>query len=396
MCNDWIYVVLVLLYKLAECKPVEKVDETIHNLYKSIKNDSCSLDISPVVDDKKFDELCGDKSVHNVTNISDEQFLFDFTTFLCYSVYHNVRALCDSRHNQSTFTPQPFETEPSKFCSSVPAINITDKCNSWLEDPGDKGVGDCNIVSKVVEAVMRNTNDLCSKECVKANKLDPVCKSVVGTSLILASVAIDNNTVKEIEEESFPSPPREIIESVEKTDPNNKSDEISLDTIDSKMQAITDADEVAKDVKADKKETQDAGKSKTVVDDNVQEKVDTTVDNNSSPDVDEELKQEEAEAKIGKENMPTIKSTSSSTTTEVIKTEPHQTEATEDDEEQLPIPTASRNQESEEKPFQGSIGTGSDMVEESNFFSYFMLLSVVAIVAYLVFHNKQKVYYIEE
>ena len=44
-----------------------------------------------------------------------------------------------------------------------------------------------------------------------------------------------------------------------------------------------------------------------------------------------------------------------------------------------------------EPSFSGSIGSGPDIEDESHFFSYFMLLSVVAIIAYMVFHNKQKV-----
>ena len=46
----------------------------------------------------------------------------------------------------------------------------------------------------------------------------------------------------------------------------------------------------------------------------------------------------------------------------------------------------------EEALFSGpGIAAGPDIESESHFFTYFMLLSLVAIVAYLVFHNKQKV-----
>ena len=60
-----------------------------------------------------------------------------------------------------------------------------------------------------------------------------------------------------------------------------------------------------------------------------------------------------------------------------------------------PLETVTQKDKSEEalpsSNFQGSIKMESEIGKESSFFSYFMMLSVVSIVAYLVFHNKQKV-----
>merc|ERR1712098_263066 len=48
--------------------------------------------------------------------------------------------------------------------------------------------------------------------------------------------------------------------------------------------------------------------------------------------------------------------------------------------------------ESQSPNFEGpGFSHGPDIESESHFFTYFMLLSLVAIVAYLVFHNKQKI-----
>ena len=44
-----------------------------------------------------------------------------------------------------------------------------------------------------------------------------------------------------------------------------------------------------------------------------------------------------------------------------------------------------------ETKYENNMKPGPEMDEHSSFFGYFILLSIVAIIAYLVFHNKQKV-----
>ena len=44
-----------------------------------------------------------------------------------------------------------------------------------------------------------------------------------------------------------------------------------------------------------------------------------------------------------------------------------------------------------ETKYENNMKPGTEMDEPSSFFGYFILLSIVAIIAYLVFHNKQKV-----
>ena len=405
-----IYTVLVLLYQLADCKPFEKTEKTLDNLYNSIKNESCSLDMTLSVDDEKFVELCGDKIVPNLTNISDDQFLFDFQSYLCYSVYHNVRALCDPGHNQNSFTLQPFQTEPSKFCSSIPEINITDDCNTWLRGAGDMGTEDCNTVTKVIAAIMKDTDDLCSKECIKADKLDPICKGLVETSLILAFVS--NNIVSP--KETLPLATQEkTVNKTEKTESTIKSDVTSVDEIDtSENETVTktteekqefdthkilenetvtktkgekqdiDTPEISENetwtkTKEEKKETGAAGVTHDTQvlkgdaeDQNENEKMSSVAE-----DKGEEKKVEEDEGQT--EIVPAA----ASSATDDFTTEPLQT-VTQKDKIEEALPNSN---------FQGSIKVGSENEEQSSFFSYFMMLSVVSIVAYLVFHNKQKV-----
>lgn len=387
-----IYTVLVLLYQLADCKPVDKMEETLDNLFNSIKNETYSLDITASVDDKKFVELCGDKIVPNLTNISDDQFLFDFQSYLCYSVYHNVRVLCDSGHNQTSFTPQHFQTEPSKFCSSIPEINITDKCNTWLKGNGDMGTEDCSTVTKVIAAIMKDTDDLCSKECIKADKLDPICKSLVGTSLILASV---NNNIVSSRETLPPETQEETDGKTEKTESTAESDETSVEKIDTpkvpKNETATETKEIEMDTpkipeneavtktKEEKQETEAAA-----AEHDTQASLENTLDKNEIKEISstaEEKKEEEKIVEEVEEDEGHTEIVPASSATDDFVTEPLET-VTQKDKSEEALPSSN---------FQGSIKMESEIGEESSFFSYFMMLSVVSIVAYLVFHNKQKV-----
>jgi len=396
-----IYTVLVLLYQLADCKPFEKTEKTLDNLYNSIKNETCSLNMTLTVDNEKFVELCGDKIVPNLTNISDDQFLFDFQSYLCYSVYHNVRALCDPGHNQNSFTLQPFQTEPSKFCSSIPEINITDDCNTWLKGAGEMGTEDCNTVTKVIAAIMKDTDDLCSKECIIADKLDPICKSLVETSLILASV--NNNSVSP--KETLPPPTQEKTNNkTENTESTIKSDDTSVDeiatpkvpenetvtkTTEEKQEIgtpkISDNETVTK-TKEEKQETEAAAVThetqvlqEDTEDKNENEKMSSVAEDKGEEKVKEKV-EEDAEEKVEEDEGQNEIVPASSATDDFI-TEPLQT-VTQKDKTEEALPNSN---------FQGSIKVGSENEEESSFFSYFMMLSVVSIVAYLVFHNKQKI-----
>ena len=396
MLHYVIYTVLVLLYQLADCKPVDKMEETLDNLFNSIKNETCSLDITASVDDKKFVELCGDKIVPNLTNISDDQFLFDFQSYLCYSVYHNVRVLCDSGHNQTSFTPQHFQTEPSKFCSSIPEINITDKCNTWLKGTGDMGTEDCSTVTKVIAAIMKDTDDLCSKECIKADKLDPICKSLVGTSLILASV---NNNIVSPKETLPPATQEKTDDKSEKPESTTDSDDTSVKNIDTpkvpknvtatiakEKQQEMDTPEIPENeaVTKTKEEKQETEAAAAAAEHETQSLQENTLDKNEINKMSstaEEQKEEEEVVEEVEEDEGHNEIVPSSSADEDFVTEP--------------LPTVTQNEETEEalssSNFQGSIKMESEIGEESSFFSYFMMLSVVSIVGYLVFHNKQKV-----
>jgi len=428
-----IYTVLVLLYQLADCKPFEKTEpeETLDNLYNSIKNESCSLDMTLSVDDEKFVELCGDKIVPNLTNISDDQFLFGFQSYLCYSVYHNVRALCDPGHNQNSFTLQPFQTEPSKFCSSIPEINITDDCNTWLRGAGDMGTEDCNTVTKVIAAIMKDTDDLCSKECIKADKLDPICKGLVETSLILAFVS--NNIVSP--KETLPLATQEkTVNKTEKTESTIKSDVTSVDEIDtSENETVTKTTEEKQEIDTPEtlenetvtkttEEKQEFDTHKILENETVtkttgeKQEIDTPeISENETWTKTKEEKKETGAAAVTHDTQVLKGDAEDQNENEKMssvaedKGEEKKVEEDEGQTEIVPAPASSATDDFTTEPlqtvtqkdkieealpnsnFQGSIKVGSENEEQSSFFSYFMMLSVVSIVAYLVFHNKQKI-----
>jgi len=64
---------------------------------------------------------------------------------------------------------------------------------------------------------------------------------------------------------------------------------------------------------------------------------------------------------------------------------------TENTEEEKVYPTKEKADELVETKYTNSMKTGPEIDEQSSFFGYFILLSIVAIIAYLVFHNKQKI-----
>merc|ERR1712202_26273 len=67
-------------------------------------------------------------------------------------------------------------------------------------------------------------------------------------------------------------------------------------------------------------------------------------------------------------------------------------EATKQEDESKVEPTLPKaEKEMTEIKYEDNMKTGPEMDERSSFFGYFILLSIVAIIAYLVFHNKQKI-----
>ena len=62
-------------------------------------------------------------------------------------------------------------------------------------------------------------------------------------------------------------------------------------------------------------------------------------------------------------------------------------EAVESDNEKVDL-----KKEVVETKYENNMKSGPQIDEQSSFFGYFILLSIVAIIAYLVFHNKQKVF----
>lgn len=367
--------VFILLYKIAQSlpAPVKNGTEPVSiadKLLIDVPENSCSLDIQNV-DKEIFKSLCGDKTVPNVTNVNDDKFIFDFPTYLCYTVYHNMRALCNSQHNQKTFTPVTIETDPQKFCSSIPKISISNNCTSWLEDPQKRAEDDCVLVNRVVGAIM-DKDEVCKEQCIKQNKLDPICTSLVETSLILAEIS--NKSVAPI------STATQLQTNVSVTivDQKNSSTAKIGD-----QKAIT-----TKQQEAEKTDTKKITESTAEV----------TTTSSAATVTEEETKEDTAKAAVDKveETGDGSEDDEAEVTDEAEETLPATTDSEIEplapkDEEQFQKQEKQPQKQEKEREFYGSISNEPDIEAESHFLSYFLLLSIVAIVAYLVFHNKQKV-----
>merc|ERR1712202_14268 len=75
-----------------------------------------------------------------------------------------------------------------------------------------------------------------------------------------------------------------------------------------------------------------------------------------------------------------------------VKDKTVEDEATKQEDDSKVEPTLPKaEKEMTEIKYEDNMKTGPEMDERSSFFGYFILLSIVAIIAYLVFHNKQKI-----
>ena len=365
--------VFILLYKIAQSlpAPVKNGTEPVSiadKLLIDVPENSCSLDIQNV-DKEIFKSLCGDKTVPNVTNVNDDKFIFDFPTYLCYTVYHNMRALCNSQHNQKTFTPVTIETDPQKFCSSIPKISISNNCTSWLEDPQKRAEDDCVLVNRVVGAIM-DKDEVCKEQCIKQKKLDPICTSLVETSLILAEIS--NKSVAPI------------------STATQLQTNVSVTIVDQKNSSTAKIG----DQKAITTKQQEAEKTKKITESTAE----VTTTSSAATVTEEETKEDTAKAAGEKveETGDGSEDDEAEVTDEAEETLPATTDSEIEplapkDEEQFQKQEKQPQKQEKEREFYGSISNEPDIEAESHFLSYFLLLSIVAIVAYLVFHNKQKV-----
>lgn len=421
--RDSVFVTFILMLKCSMSASIKNKnsEECISNLKLSHPN---------------INDLCQSENFLDVTNVSDEKFLFDFQDYLCYTVRHNIKALCDNQ--EKSFNFQPIEQDHGKFCSSLPKIDIEDKCVPWLKDPQSQdSSSDCQLLSRVVKAVTENEKN-CSQNCIKSDKVDPVCISLVETSLLLVKAAKEtspndaqpailtpeNDDDKKTASKDIPTPqigsptlsdsqkPSEEKNNLTKSsDPaaslSTKSEKASSLLTPSKNAAVEPTKTpktVLEDPDVNSNENT-AGESNKNIDDKSAEKKKEEESETKDIMIEEESKSAEKMNKEESKSAQKIKDEEIKSTEEEGNINEEIDDAEDEvleDQNDLPPIVEDEKQEiankkdsqkdSQSVTFEGpGIGHGPDIESESHFFTYFMLLSLVAIVAYLVFHNKQKI-----
>jgi len=300
---------------------------------------------------------------------------FNIAPLLCYTIFHNVYAVC---HPDTKISAQPdLKTAKSsdKFCESIPPISLPETCTEWLEDDDHTSKADCFLVNEVVGAVLNN-QDFCKNKCLVPDpnvdslpSINPLCERLLETSNILVQMSPkDGPEINPVSPSSSsieiqPPPGLKKVTESAKVEKNKEEGGEKKDDPESKSGDLTPPQGIKEDTKDEggKKEM-----SKPVVKDE-----DSNGDVDAEPLVSNEQKNKPDKViEDVKDEEKTVKEVTES------KLEPV-------------VPKAEK--EIVETKYENNMKPGTEMEEPSSFFGYFILLSIVAIIAYLVFHNKQKI-----
>jgi len=436
----------------------------------------------------------------------DEELRSNATPLLCYSIYHNVYAICHPETEATIDMKEPsFEAE--KFCDQIPELKLPEKCTSWIPDDETKtSVPDCFLVNKVVSVVLKNPA-FCKNKCLppKLNEEDspsiiPFCEKLLDSTLTLLKILEAQNKssttkINDVKNNDTQPPPglalpkkdnlesskvkdEKISEEVEKEDasgsgvintPEKKADtdpkpieekeskKTSKGTpVDNGSPIMEGKAQLDKNVSADASQISNDLSSNATKDINVSEpsivekgignitevndtltttafgsepedaKVDTANDGTkikssmaatdsqfqssgsftsvgneltsdgtdlTQPPPNAPILEENTDGK-GKDNAEDKTSKDGAVSDKLVGEESNvdnnesQTvnEAVESDNEKVDL-----KKEVVETKYENNMKSGPQIDEQSSFFGYFILLSIVAIIAYLVFHNKQKI-----
>ena len=367
-----LYFLLSLLVVLQQT--VKGVDEkSLDQMYEDFKTKHSSCTLIDQKTDDHFQELCKDKTSPKAEIDPEkiEKFQFDFLPYLCYTVLHNLRSACS--HSQQNFTEFAPKEDPSQFCTNPAQINIKENCADWLEDQ-TKAHSDCALVSKVVGVVL--SSKTCHDYCIKQDKIDPLCQDLVRSSVILADLSNRSQPTGPLTPPGLTKGTGSTATAEQKPEETQKTEETKETTITTSASSSTtnNAPPVAPVVKTETKQTEDEGEGKDTKGKGKEETVE-------EKDVKKENKVEEKSAAAEEKETEIIEASDTNSPT-VSVTDPPKEEI----EAEVEKVSAQQKQISS-----GVISEDSNSEAQSNFFSYFILLSIVAILAYLVFHNKQKV-----
>jgi len=438
----------------------------------------CSLPSPNIKDYQKQDKIT-------------EGMKFNLPPLLCYTIFHNVYAVCHPGTKISVKTEEKVPQSGDQFCENIPPISLPVTCTHWLDDPNHTSEEDCFLVNEVVGAVLNN-KDFCKNKCIVPDpdknvpsSVNPLCEKLLDTSQILVQmapkgpVAVENqnqgtnsssskieltvppgltkqddtkntDTEEEVEdkdakdsaapksgEEEFDNN-MDVVEgnttvksevkvpavannkTKVKDDPikaskikelelNDKSGtNATFETSEVKVHAVANNKTKVKDdpIKASKiKELELNDKSDVESSGSFTSAFDFDSDSSSSPPVSDQEKvsletsktNEEKDKDISKpkaeeKTKPKGEIDAEPLVSEEKKDKTVEDEATKQEDDSKVEPTLPKaEKEMTEIKYEDNMKTGPEMDERSSFFGYFILLSIVAIIAYLVFHNKQKI-----
>ena len=354
---------VIFLQHAVDTKPVK--ERLLSESYEEFKSNQSSCSLNDKNTEQHFKELCADKRSPDSSKIEEEAFTFDFIPYLCYTVLHNLKTACS--HTDKDFQSFQSSDDPGKFCSNMSPIEIPENCSHWLADQ-DRAEADCKLVRKVVGVILNNKT--CHENCIKNDKIDPLCQDLVRSSLILADLASKSTSQSTPPGLSKPKQPDQSKNQTKEPNEESKSAEVVTKTssIASSTMASTMITTLSSSVSSTVGSVQAKDTSKV---EEPSEEKDTN--NDEEKPVNNENLEEKEEAENDSENEEDTLS--------------DDTDAAHDPEVDSPDDTDAESETS----YSGRISSGPSAEAQSNFFSYFILLSIVAILAYLVFHNKQKV-----
>jgi len=379
--------VSVIWTDLVKTLPVE--DKNMYETFLSgnSKLKSCSNYNVAVLKTDIFKGICSlpSPNIEDYSQSQDkikESMKFNLSPLLCYSIFHNVYAVCHP-DTKISVKDEPKSTKPSdQFCEDIPPISLPETCTHWLEDPKHTSKDDCFLVNEVIAAVLNNKG-FCENKCLVpdpskdvAPSVNPLCEQLLATSKILAQMSPKgpddaqgkNSSSSDIDLSIPPglTKQKEATESdiVKETFDKEKEEGLQPKSGDSSPLSFNEDKEAEEsDVKEVKEDI-----SKPIAAKEVAPKGE--IDSEPLVSVEEKTKVDDANDKedvdVEKPNKDVTES----------KAEP----AMPNDEKEIV-----------ETKYENNMKPGPEMDEQSSFFGYFILLSIVAIIAYLVFHNKQKI-----
>jgi len=476
------------------------------NMYQTFLNTesklkSCSNYNVSLLESETFKGLCSlpTPSVEDYAQSKEkiiQAMKFNLAPLLCYTIFHNVYAVC---HPDTKISVQP-DLKPAKssdkFCESIPPISLPETCTEWLKDDDHKSKADCFLVNEVVGAVLNN-QDFCKNKCLVPDpdvdslpSINPLCERLLETSNILVQMSPkDDPEIKPVQVSSSSSsneiqpPPglKKVTESAtveknkgegeeKKKDPESKSGEELVDSAVNVTEkstipkpnstrtqvavepsstnitkvavttgrpdnpAVASTNSEGKDhdrssnnatvktyAKANIKgssttspeDTEVVNKSSMTATDNIDIEssgsftspfeFDYSSDLTPSREI-QDSKEEENKKELSKPEGKDKDSNGNIDAEPLVSNEEKNkldtvTKNVEDMEETDKEVTKSKvesgvpdaQKEIVETKYENNMKPGPEMDEHSSFFGYFILLSIVAIIAYLVFHNKQKI-----